>query len=76
MPNWKVSKNGNPYFKEGDFLVTVFESKRDPGYCWCISSDEQAVKEFSKGTFATKENAMADAILEYQNIVGPQDTGE
>lgn len=66
--SWRTSAKGNPYIKDGNFLITVFESKRDPGYCYCISNDEEAIKIFSKGTYGSKVEAMGAALKEYESL--------
>jgi hypothetical protein len=74
--SWKTSAKGNPYIKDGNYLITVFESKREPGYCYCISNDEEAIKVFSKGTYGSKVEAMAAATTayeDYQEVPEPED---
>lgn len=73
---WRTSQKGNPYIKDGNFLISVFESRRDPGFCWCISSDEDAIKIFSKGAFSKRTEAMTDALRNYTHLVQEADPNE
>lgn len=73
---WKTSQKGNPYVKEGNYLITVFESKREPGFCYCISNDEEGIKVFSKETYGSKVEAMGAATAayaDYQEVPEPED---
>jgi len=76
MTNWKTSAKGNPYFKDGNFLVTVYESKRKPGFCYCVSNDEENIKIFSNSEYPGKIEVMSAAVKEYtmlQEVPEPEE---
>jgi hypothetical protein len=59
---WKWSKSGNLVRGYRGVCMTVFPTRRGPGYCWSIRYGDGSVR-YSQEAFTTLGDAMLDVWL-------------
>lgn len=65
--DWKTSRAGNRYFKDGVHLCTIFPDRRQAGYSVCLSNTSTDEKVFKNG-FDDIDDAEAYVERDYENL--------